>query len=47
MGSAKIDHVLEMDKRRLADLYFVYKLVQLVEWHKGVVGADSSQHFDA
>lgn len=47
MVSAKIDHVLEMSKRRLSDLYFVYKLVQLVEWHKGAVGADSSQHFDA
>lgn len=42
LDSNKIDHVLEMPKRRSSDLYFAYKLVLLEEWHKGVVAHNGS-----
>lgn len=42
-----IDHVLEMPRRRLSDLYFAYKLVLLEEWHRSLVGQHGAQHFNA
>lgn len=34
LDSTRVDHVLEMSKRCLSNLYFAYKLVPLEEWHK-------------
>jgi asparagine synthase (glutamine-hydrolysing) len=48
LDSNRIDHVLkEMPRQGWPELFFAYKLVLLEEWHRGLVGPNSPQHFNA
>jgi len=48
LDNSRIDHVLkEMPRQGRSELFFAYKLVLLETWHQGLVGRNSSQHFNA